>query len=745
MPHYFDAALPRVGSADLKPMVKAWGGDYKMRKDECIAYLSAALKDPQKIQATLANLQPWERNALALLKHMGGVMNSSALTIGVKALGEYPKHPVNHYQQVITRDLFRLGLVMALDTRNPEYFGDSYYGHYGIAYSDDRILAQVGFPKYKLFDLKPESVSGENHFRRPAAVTLDVIGLLQTLENMGGLKLTQNGTLRNSDEIKIRKAQRWREEDMDVDGFLFPNPLQALLEAFSFSNLLKKSTDGQLTLAESPTRFAQRPPVEQVRLLMEGLIHAKNWWEISNTKTYWDSSGAARLQGRLALTLALSALPLNPDGFYSLQKFELALFQRIGNDFSLGNIASYPSFYRKETPAEQDRQITEWQATIRSQWLKQEVPWLVSAFTTWLYFLGLVELLMNGNQLVGFRLTDLGRETLHPELPASNLAGPSLQTTPIGPAWVVQPNFDIIVYMDRVNAPQLAFLERCAERSQAQKHTAHYRLTRESIYRGLESGLTLDNLVSTLQIGSQTELSQNILVELREWAALRERIFLRKQANLLEFSSPHALKAGQAQGIKGTIVADRFLLLHATPPALSWDEINYAETLPPNLTLTETGHIEWKPTKHPDLLTAVQLDQWAESTTDGSWQLTRESIRRALKPGRKLSELLSLLQNRVFPTRTAARKYELPPPSIPALLELALRSWAGTSYPITLQNVILIQCPSEKIYQAVIASPLMKSLLKGHRAPDLLFADPAQIETLRQQLAWLGWKVTDDL
>ena len=742
MPHYFDAALPRVGSAELKPMVKAWGGDYKMRKDECIAYLSAALKNPQKVQATLASLQPWERNALALLKHMGGVMNSSALIIGVKTLGEYPKHPVNRYPQDFTRDLFRLGLVMALDTRNPEYFGDSYYGHYGIAYSDERILAQVGFPKYQLFDLKPESLSGETHFRRPAAVTLDVIGLLQTLENMGGLKLTQNGTLRSSDEIKIRKALNWREEGMDVDGFLFPNPLHALLETFSFSNLLKKSTDGQLTLAESPTRFAQRPPVEQVRLLMDGLIHAKSWWEISNSQTYWDGSGAARQQGRLALTLALTALPLNPDGFYSLQKFELALFQRIGNDFSLGNIASYPSFYRKETPAEQDRLIKEWQANIRSQWLKQEVPWLVGTFTTWLYFLGLVELLMNGNQLVGFRLTNLGRETLHPELPASKWAGPSLQTTPIGPAWVVQPNFDIIVYMDRVSAPQLAFLERCAERSQAQKHTAHYRLTRESIYRGLESGLTLDELVSTLQTDSQTELSQNILVELREWAALRERIFLRRQANLLEFSSPQALKAGQTQGLKGTIVADRFLLLHTAPPAFSWDEINYAETLPSNLTLNETGHIDWKPTKHRDLLTAVQLDRWAESTADGSWQLTRESIRRALKPGRKLSELLSLLQNRVFPTATI-RKYELPPPSIPALLELALRSWAGTNYPITLQNVILIQCPSEKIYQAVIASPLMQSLLKGHQAPDLLFADPAQIETLRQQLNWLGWKVTD--
>ncbi len=743
MPRYFDDALPHVGSSELKPMVKAWGGDYKMRKEECIAYLRAALKDPQKVQATLAGLQPWERNALALIKRMGGIIHSDVLTLGVMASGKHPKRQVNRYRQDFTGNLFRHGLVFATNASHSEYFGGSYYGHDGIAYCDDRILAQVGFPEYQIFDLKSESLSGEIHFRRLSAMTLDVMGMLQTFENMGGVKLTQNGTLRVNDEAKMRKALHWHEDGINIDGFLFPNPGQAWLEAFSFSNLLKKSNDGQLTLVESPTKFAERPPGEQVRLLMEGLMRSKSWWEISDIRTYLDSSGSARQQGRLALTLALSALPLNPDGFYSLKKFELALFQRIGSGFSLGSISSYPSFYRNETPAEQERQITEWHAKIRSEWVRQEVPWLVGAFTTWLYFLGLVELVVSESKLVGFRLTDIGHATFHPELDTASASG--VQTPSSSqPAWVVQPNFDIIAFMDRVSAIQLAFLERCAERSQTQKHTAHYQLTRESIYRGLESGLTLDELVDTLQTGSQNELSQNVLVELREWAALRERILLRHKANLLEFSSPQALKTGLEQGLKGTIVAERFLLLPAASLASGWTEINYAETLPPNLSLTETGRIDWKPGKHRDLVTAAQLDRWAEPTEDDSWQLTSESIGKALKPGRKLSELLSLLQHRVSPTGTI-RKYELPPPSIPALLELALRSWAGTNYPITLQNVILIQCPNEKIYRAVISSPLMKSLLKGHQAPDLLFADPAQIETLRQRLNWLGWKVSEPM
>jgi len=133
MPRYFDDALPYVGSAELKLMVKAWGGDYKMRKDECVAYLRAALKDPQKMRAALASLQPWERNALALIKRMGGVIQSSALTIGVLALGEHPNRPMNRYRPDFTRDLFRHGLIMAIDAHHPEYFGISDYSRGGMA------------------------------------------------------------------------------------------------------------------------------------------------------------------------------------------------------------------------------------------------------------------------------------------------------------------------------------------------------------------------------------------------------------------------------------------------------------------------------------------------------------------------------------------------------------------------------------------------------------------------------------
>ena len=546
MPRYFDDDLPRVNADKIKPMVKMWGGESKMRKDECIACISAGLADPQKVESAIGRLEPWERNALSLIKRMGGIIQNSTLGVGLLASGLHPRRTYGFRDDFID-PLFRRGLILATGGYGPDSISEN-YGSGGLLYADERILAQVGFPKYLPLEIQPSQAKGEIHFRRPSAVAVDLMGMLQAIENMGGLKLTQNGTVRVSDEAKLRKALHWSEKGMDVDGFLFPNPVQAWLSAFSYSDMLKKTMDGQLVLKEPPEQFARRSFSEQIRLLLEGFLRMNTWWEIPDKSNYFDSDGKGRSQGRMALTIALTALPLDPDAVYSINDFEQALYNRIGEDFALDYPPRRPYFSRTGISAKEQEELLAWQQSTRADWLKQEFPWLVGAFTTWLYFLGLVEFLVDHGKLAGFRLTEVGRTTFHPEL--TIFSAPEIQLpTSNHPAWVVHPNFDISAYLDRVSAPQLAFLERHAERIEAHKHTAHYRLTRESVYRGLENGTSLNELISALQTGSQTELSQNILVELHEWASLRERIFLRRNAKMIEFPTPLALKAALTQGL----------------------------------------------------------------------------------------------------------------------------------------------------------------------------------------------------
>ena len=113
----------------------------------------------------------------------------------------------------------------------------------------------------------------------------------------------------------------------------------------------------------------------------------------------------------------------------------------------------------------------------------------------WVYTLGLVELAVEGTTPVALRLTDLGRALCIPTWLSRIESTPAEAQT----AWVVQPNFEIVVYLDRATPQQLAFLERHAERIQAQQHVAQYRLTREAVYAALESGSTLEKLLTTLE------------------------------------------------------------------------------------------------------------------------------------------------------------------------------------------------------------------------------------------------------
>ena len=98
--------------------------------------------------------------------------------------------------------------------------------------------------------------------------------------------------------------------------------------------------------------------------------------------------------------------------------------------------------------------MREWRDELKASWAVRERKWIKQALSTWLYALGMVELGFDEGELVSFRLTQLGREVLHPHL-ASASATPA-EAAP--EAWVVQPNFDVVVYLDRATPAQLAML-----------------------------------------------------------------------------------------------------------------------------------------------------------------------------------------------------------------------------------------------------------------------------------------------
>jgi hypothetical protein len=350
----------------------------------------------------------------------------------------------------------------------------------------------------------------------------------------------------------------------------------------------------------------------------------------------------------------------------------------------------------------------------------------------------MVELGIAGKRPVAFRLTELGKAVLHPAkaIPVTT-AATTLGAHATG-AWVVQPNFDVMVYLDRTTPPQLAFLERHAERTQSQQYMAHYRLTRESVYQGLESGTTLEAFLEGLGRHAQTPLPQNVTVEIREWAAFREQVILHHRADLLEFADAAARDAMLTTNIDGRAVGDRYLLLASTvsprkplPKSVGRVErLNYAQPLPKVLRADETGRLQLKGAAI-DLLIEAQLDHWADRTKDGQWQLTPATVRAFIKAGGRIHELIDLL--------TARLAHHLPP-----LLELALRNWSGRrTKSAELERFVVLRCFANDGLHAILTSKRLKPYLRGTHEDKLVFFMPDHIEEVQEILRWAGIEFTE--
>jgi hypothetical protein len=262
---------------------------------------------------------------------------------------------------------------------------------------------------------------------------------------------------------------------------------------------------------------------------------------------------------RHALLTALRALPPEPSGFFAIDRFDEALFDRVGEHVSLNSRTPSRPYTLRASGDELRREMEAWRRDLRSGWLERERPWIETALATWLYWLGVVELSADNGTVRGFRLTELGRDMLHGatrERTNRKRKGGSTG------AWVVQPDFGLMVYIDKASPAQLAFAERIAERQgHAQRHVAHYVLTRDSVYGALESGYALDAILNELAKGAERKVPANVEAEIRGWSERRERIVVRRRATLLEFPNEAERQAAIIAGIEGTGVGDRFLLV----------------------------------------------------------------------------------------------------------------------------------------------------------------------------------------
>jgi hypothetical protein len=732
----FDRHLARVPLPFLQDAARAWGiGVGKFTSSECVKAILQGLKDDQRIQSLIRKLQPYERAALEIAKEQGGRVATRTLMIQLPLLGiELPDLKNNFGNNTIAfaHTLLRSGLfVPDTDTSNPLNYGLSF----DQLITDERILSHIGQLSLPSIALAPTTAPETSSYRRPASIVLTILGFMKAIADLGGIKLTKAGVPQVSALRKLMKSQKWEEDGILIDGFWFPQPTLALTSALFYSRaLVVESDESLMVLAQPLEAFASRPYLVQIGQVMLGFSITSQWAE-------WNPSGGwfnqiSYIEARQILLLVLKML--QPDAWYSLDELSDFLFEGIGDSFS---ITGYTAAFRvlKAGGISQAEILRQAKERHYANWQQQEKKWLRYALATWLYWLGVVELGWSRHSqnsagktsqteaVISFRVTEMGHLLLDPKLETFQQATIAPQ-----PIWIVQPNFEILVYLDQAVPSQMIFLDRCADRIDLQQHTAQYKLTRESVYRGLEQGASLEDFLDELRTGAKVPLPQNVETDLQQWGELREQVTLRRATQILEFSDAKTAQAA-AQELKGKLMGDRFVLTTQNTSVNAWvkKQIDYTKRFESCLTISEIGEVkQTKPVL--DLLLGTQLQRWMEKRSDNEWAITEASVKNAVQTGSKAIDILEFLEDRLTH-------------AMPSLLEVAITAWAGRPAKLELEEVIILRIPSPEVFKAIATSDKLRSHFVGKLAPDLLLVKRARLKKLNQDLAWLGITPFDHL
>ena len=264
---------------------------------------------------------------------------------------------------------------------------------------------------------------------------------------------------------------------------------------------------------EALQRHLQQPPAVQAWHWVRAWLHMPLWQDGIGVVPERDSDYApARIRpsnlyhARELLAWALCGVAHASDCWLDLEIFLRDLWgvtRETAFDFYWGSFAWDPEFEmarkKEQYPAGEDRTL--------AFWLAVEAVWAANAIMVTLVTLGLVERGQTAGKNLRpcFRLTELGRVVFGaPEVEAAPEPGNARFLT-------VQPNLEIVAYLESADARQVCTLSRFAAGApQASGPVQTFALRRESVYGALESGMTLDEVRAFLIEHGKTELPANV-------------------------------------------------------------------------------------------------------------------------------------------------------------------------------------------------------------------------------------------
>lgn len=230
------------------------------------------------------------------------------------------------------------------------------------------------------------------------------------------------------------------------------------------------------------------------------------------------------------------------------------------------------------------------------------------------------------------RLTSIGRWLTR--------QGPQPGEPPNYPqAMVVQPNLEILVYRQALTPVLLCRLTQIGAWKSV-GNACVLQLDKDTVYRGLESGESLEDIKTLLENHSGRQLPGSVMDQLKTWAGRRERLTVFPAATLLEFASDTDLDDALARGMPILRVGARFAVL--LDETLGYKHVRIAGNrdygLPPEpcLVVGDDGVTLTVDVGRSDLLLEIELPMLTDPVAPGERgivRLTPASLQRATDAG----------------------------------------------------------------------------------------------------------------
>jgi len=738
------ANLEYLDLPDLRQIGSSWlDPDHtKLPKGALVKALRSALEDDSAAGRVLRSLSPEERAVAAVYRRYGGSVDGEVIRLELMTRGllEIVESQVTamysrtRWKQDTIRTLANRWILFpqsgdpfesswaSLFSHGPESPFERYSLHAGIC----RQVEPAGPARWSIApaEAAPHAITR----RSPAEVALDLSRLAAYLSKRGSIQARRNGFLAVS---ALRAMQKAVPLD-DGSEFRLPELHGLYCDLLRYMGVVRVASHELLVDSKVASSQFAKTGFRQVDLWARGWLSAGTWLDGRGTpeNRHFDDPARKVRIGRQIVAWALGCLARAGDHWYELEAFVSAIYalQRHHNFLlSCDRGAWDPKLIGAQDTEKQNGPVSQ-----RARWFAATGSWYANAVMVTLVALGLVErarLGLDASAAHGFRLTEIGRAVF---------GAPEVEPPP-EPAehrcLLIQPNFDIVAYLDQAGPQTAGLLGRLTEGGAAHLGPIQtLRLTQTSVYQAEESGLNHAQIVDFLQQHSQRELPANVLRSLSDWSGKRASLSLRSGVTVLGFPTAAARDAYLSHH-PGTACGIRFVLAPGSeerPSGLEPSEciicdhsIGWRRTLE----MDENGRI--RATRPVDLVQEARLRRVAEPSSSG-WQLTARSVRQAIAGGLKPTLILHWLKGHLAH-------------AIPPLIAVAFEQWVGTSRPVALGDAVLLHLPDKEQFQAVAQSPRLRPFLLGSPGPQWLLVKRETRKELAATLEELGFTLTKEL